>query len=183
MRIFCSIARAFVLSLLHTGQHLLFGCPIARQLIPDHDRRDVLTPFEQLAEAFFRGGFVAATLDQDREQIAVLIDSPPQIMLFGADFKKPLIEMPFVASLRTASPQLVGRVLAEFPAALSNGFVGQYNAAGGHEFFDITIAEREAKLEPDGVADNFGREALAGVGGRIGSCCHAADDTTGSRGR
>src|SRR6266511_883961 len=109
MRIFCSIARAFVLSLLHTGQQLLFGCPIARQLIRDQDRRDVLTPFEQLAEALFRGGFVASTLDQDREQIAVLIDSPPQILLCAADCKKQLIEMPFVASLRTASPQLGGR--------------------------------------------------------------------------
>jgi len=183
MAIFCSIARAFVLSVLHAGQHLLFGCPIARQLIRDHYPRDVLTPFEQLAEEFFRGGFVGSTLDQDREQIAVLINGRPQIMLFGADFKKHLIEMPFVASLRTASTQLVGRVLAEFAARLSNGFVGQDNAPGGHEFFDITITEREAKLEPDGVADNIGREALAGVAGRIGSCCHATDDTTGSRGR
>ena len=124
MGIFCSIVEAFVLSVLHTGQHLLFGCLIARQLIRDHDTRDILTPFEQLAEEFFRGGFVASTLNQDIQQIAVLVDSPPQIMLFAADFKKHLIEMPFVASLRTASTHLVGRVLAEFPAPLSNGFVG-----------------------------------------------------------
>jgi hypothetical protein len=138
---------------------------------------------EQLAEELFRGGFVASTLNQDIEQIAVLIDSPPKILLFAADFKKHLIEMPFVASLCRASTHLVGILLAEFPAPVSNGFIGQYNAAGGHELFDITIAEREAKREPDGVADNFGREAIARVVRQIGSCCHAADDTTGSRGR
>ena len=121
-----------MLPVLHAGQDLLFGCRIARQLIRDHDTRDVLTPFEQLAEEFFRGGLVASTLDQDREQIAVLIDGPPQIMLFAADVNKHLIEMPFVASLRTASTHLVGILLAEFPAPLSNGLVGQYNAAGGH---------------------------------------------------
>ena len=62
----------------------------------------------------------------------MLIDRMPQLMLFAADFKKHRIEMPFVASLRTASTHLVGILLAEVPAALSNGLVGQYNAAGGH---------------------------------------------------
>ena len=62
----------------------------------------------------------------------MLINGPPQVMLFAVDFKKQLIEMPFVASLRTALTQLLGILLAEFPARLSNGLVGQYNAPGGH---------------------------------------------------
>ncbi len=41
MRILGSIVEAFVLAVLHTRQHFLFGCSIARQLIGDQYTRFV----------------------------------------------------------------------------------------------------------------------------------------------
>ena len=33
----------------------------------------------------------------------------------------------------------------------------------GKQFFDISEAQREAKIEPDGMLDDFRRETIAGV--------------------
>ena len=46
------------------------------------------------------------------------------------------------------------------------------DAAGGQHLFDHAQAQREAEVEPDGVADDLARKAVAGVGG-LGGGCHA----------
>jgi hypothetical protein len=120
MGILGPIVETFMLSVLHTGQHLLFSCCIARQLIRDQHAWNILIAREQLPKELLGSLFVPSALHQDILHVAMLIDRSPQIMQFASDFKKYLIEMPFVACLRSASTQLVGRVLTEFPAPLSN---------------------------------------------------------------
>jgi hypothetical protein len=41
-----SVVEAFVLTVLHTRQHRLFGCSIARQLIGDQYTPNVLTAYQ-----------------------------------------------------------------------------------------------------------------------------------------
>jgi hypothetical protein len=55
----------------------------------------------------------------------------------------------------------IGIGLAKFPAPIPHGFVCQQDTAFSHELFDIPIAQAEAKVEPDAVADNLCREPLA----------------------
>jgi len=95
----------------------------------------------------------------------MLIDRPPQIVYFPSDFEEHLVEVPFVASLRTPSTQLIGRVLAKLLAPLTNRLIGHYNATGYHQFLNITIAQEESILEPDGLADDLGGKAVASVDG------------------
>ena len=42
------------------------------------------------------------------------------------------------------------------------------DAAGGEDFIDVAQAEWKAEIEPDGMADDLSREAIAGVTGRGG---------------
>src|SRR4051812_12683686 len=46
------------------------------------------------------------------------------------------------------------------------------DAAGGQHLFDHAQAQREAEVEPHGVADDLARKAIAGVGG-LGCGWHA----------
>jgi hypothetical protein len=41
--------------------------------------------------------------------------------------------------------------LAELAAALTDWFVGDVDAAGSQEFFDIAVAEGATEIKPDGV--------------------------------
>jgi hypothetical protein len=64
------------------------------------------------------------------ENSAVAKGSDSTIRGDGGDFEEQLIKMPFVTGLCTTSAYLLGILLTEFPAPLSNGFVGKYNATG-----------------------------------------------------
>jgi hypothetical protein len=48
---------------------------------------------------------------------------------------------------------------------LADSFVGDEDPTGEQQLFDIPMAETEAEIEPDAVADDLGREAMVwGVG-------------------
>ena len=64
---------------------------------------------------------------------------------------------------------------------MAHRLVGHDDATLGEQFLDITRAEREAAVQPDGVADDRGREAMALVV-RSGSLLfHAPEYRTSGR--
>jgi hypothetical protein len=71
--------------------------------------------------------------------------------------------VPLVPGSGTAA-QPIGIGLPEFPAPIPHGFIGQDDATGRHELFDIPIAEAEAKVQPHAMADDLRRESMALVG-------------------
>jgi hypothetical protein len=164
MGILGPIVETFLLSVLHTGQYLLFCRAIAPQLIRDQHAWNILTEGEQLPKEPLGSLFVPVALHQDILHVARLIDRSPQLVQFASDCKKHLIEVPCITALRTPSTQLVSTVLAKFLAPLTNRLVGQHDPTLGHQLFDIAIAKREAIVEPDRVRDDLGRKAIALVG-------------------
>src|SRR3954447_4523161 len=77
-----------------------------------------------------------------------------------------------VARTGQPAPDLVGEVLPELARPLAHGLVAHIDAAGGQHLFDHAQAQRKAEIEPDGVADDLARKAVAGIGG-LGGGCHA----------
>src|SRR5919199_3008214 len=73
-----------------------------------------------------------------------------------------------IARARQPTADLIGEVLAELQRPLSYSLVTDDDAACGQHLLDHAQAEREAKVEPDGVADDLGREAVAGIAGANG---------------
>jgi hypothetical protein len=63
-------------------------------------------------------------------------------------------------------PNLVGKSLTELEAPLSDSLIGHHNASSRKRFFDITETQRKTEIQPDGVIDDRGEIAMAGV--RIG---------------
>jgi hypothetical protein len=95
-------------------------------------------------------------LHQDIEDMAVLVDRPPEIVPLTTNREKDLIQMPLIISLGTPATQLIGIRLPELLAPLPNHFVRHHDPAGAQKLFDITVAEAEAKVQPDTMADDFG---------------------------
>jgi hypothetical protein len=71
------------------------------------------------------------------------------------------------------------KTLAELERPLSHGLVADDDAAGREHLLDRAPTQREAKIQPDRVADDFRRKPLAGVDGTC-ALAHAADYRSGS---
>jgi hypothetical protein len=83
--------------------------------------------------------------------------------------QKDLVQVPFVSRLRATATQPIGVVLPKLPTPLADGFVGHGDAAFEQEFLHITVAQGEAIVEPDPVANDFSGKPVVfvtlGVGG------------------
>ena len=67
-----------------------------------------------------------------------------------------------------------GILLAKFPTPLTDGLIGDDDAAHKEPLFDIPIAEAEPEIQPDTVADNLGWEAVVLIAVRCGWSIHTA---------
>src|SRR6267142_5187112 len=126
-------------AMLHSWQELVLGRPIALPLIRDHHARDIPHALEQLAEEFLGRGLMATPLHENVQDMAVLIDRPPQIMTLALDCQKDLIEMPRIPGLRPAVVPLIGRLLAKLMAPLAARFIGHEDATSEQELFHVAV--------------------------------------------
>jgi hypothetical protein len=83
--------------------------------------------------------------------------------------------MPLVARPWPATPQLIGVSLPEFAAPLANRFVGHGDPAFQKDLLHVAVAQGEAVVEPDPMADDVAGKTVVfvpfGIRGRghIGS--------------
>src|SRR4051794_6149286 len=151
-------------AVLDPGHQLLLRRRIARQLVRDQHARRPALALEELAQEALGGPLVAPALDQHVEYDAVLVARPPQPVLLARDLDLDLVQVPLVAGTGQPPADLVREALAELERPLPHGLVADRDAAGGQQLLDHPQGEREAEVEPDRVADDLGREAVAGVG-------------------
>ena len=105
------------------------------------------------------------TLHENINGIAVLVHGTPQIMSFPLDGHKHFIQMPRITKTTLSLLQFprIGR--PKLLAPLANGFIGDSDASFGEEFFHFAETEAEPMVQPDGMADNFGRKTVTLVAG------------------
>jgi hypothetical protein len=111
-------------------------------------------------EKSFCSALIPPALHEDIKDIPVLVDGPPQLVVFTMDPQKDLIEMPRVAWSGSLAPELMGILLAKLRAPLTDRFVRHDNPTHEEQLFDASITEAEAKVQPHTVADDLGREAM-----------------------
>jgi hypothetical protein len=56
---------------------------------------------------------------------------------------------------KSSSATSAGIGLTKLPASSADGFIGHDHSTDEQDFFYITVAEKKADLQPDGVADNL----------------------------
>ena len=161
---FGAVVQPFVRAMLDAGDQCLASRFVALEWVGDDDPRHVAQPLEAFAEKALGGALVAPGLNPDVQHITVLIHRSPQVIALAIDAEINLIQMSLVAPTRGAAARRVGKVLAEFQTPRADRLVGDHDAARGQQFLDIAIAQGEAEIEPDGVADDLRRVVVARIG-------------------
>jgi hypothetical protein len=80
--------------------------------------------------------------------------------------------VPFIPGPRPTATEPIGIILPELPAPLADGLVGDFDAALEQQFLDVAVAEAEAVIEPDPMADDFARIAVILVTLRVSGRGH-----------
>jgi len=87
----------------------------------------------------------------------------------GALSQNPVVGVaPGVAQAALSPLEFSSVLRTKLPRPLSDGLVGHDDAPLGEEVFDISEAQTESVVEPDGVADYFGREPVSVIARRFG---------------
>src|SRR5215471_7533157 len=134
MRVLTTVVEIAALAVFDSRQALPLRCPVALELIGDDDPWHVLEPLEQLAEKLLRRVRIAPALHQDIEHVIVLIDGAPQVMALPVDCQKDLVQVPLITWLGASTLQLIRIVLPTFQTPLTDGFMGDVDAALEQEF-------------------------------------------------
>src|SRR5215211_4452286 len=108
---------------------------------------------------------VTPALDQDVEYHSIPVHRAPEPVLLPCDLHGNLVEVPCVSGTGQPATDLIGERLAELEAPLPYGFVADRDAARGQGLIHVAQAQGETEIKPDGIADDLGREAVAGIVG------------------
>src|SRR5260370_7057179 len=119
MRHLSAIVEIAALAVLDPRQDLAFGGGVALEVVCGDHRGKMPEALQQLAEEPRGRGCVAAALDQNVEDISVLVDRAPKIVLLAADPDEHLVHVPLVAGLWPAPLQGIGEAPAEAQAPLA----------------------------------------------------------------
>jgi hypothetical protein len=142
------------------------GNRVAAQLVGDQTARHTPLPLQQFAEETLSGTPIAPRLDENVDDVPVLIDRPPEILLPTLDMHEEFVQVPRVAHVSSPSPQSSGILRPEGPAPLANGLVGHGDAPLGQEIFGISETHTEPVVKPNGVTDDRWRKPVAMITGR-----------------
>jgi site-specific DNA recombinase len=151
-----------------------------KQLEGQVNRQGELAGMVSSIEAFcqrVRAGLTEATFEQKRALVELLIDrvlvdngeveiryviptAPRGETTHFYQLRKDYFQMPFVAWLGASTFQLIRIVLPKFQTPLADGFMRDVDAALEQDLFHVTVAQREAIIEPDAMADDLAGEAV-----------------------
>ena len=149
----------------HARQNCSLRSPIALQFVGDHPERFLTLTLHQLAEEPLGGVLIAARLQQNINDIAVLIHGTPKIVLLAVDSDEEFVQIPGIAEAPLSPLQFSNVVWTELLTPASNRFIRDGDAPLSQQIFHITEAQTEAMIEPYGVADDFRRETMSAVTG------------------
>jgi hypothetical protein len=99
-------------------------------------------------------------LNQDVDDIAVLIHSTPEILLLAVNSNEDFVQVPNIAEAALTPLQFSGIVRTELLTPESNRFIRDDDSAFGEKILDISEAQAETMVNPDGIADDFWRETM-----------------------
>ncbi len=146
-------------------EDLLVGRRIASKLVGNELPWWAPQVLQNLAKEAFGGSPVSVACDQDMQDVAVLVHRSPKIMTFATDCDEHFVHVPDVAESTLSSPQSTSKGWSELAAPGSNGFVGYGDAPRREQVLDISKAQSEAIVQPDGITDDLGWKAVTSIQG------------------
>jgi hypothetical protein len=108
----------------HPREDLALSSSVARKFVGHDPTRHVRQSLEQLTDECLCSLLIAAALNQDVQDGAVLIYGPPQRIALAFDRQKQFIHMPLIARPWPSPPKLIGRLLATLAAPRADSLIG-----------------------------------------------------------
>ncbi len=162
MRDLGTVVRVPIGAVAHRRHHRAACCRVAAELVCDQPSWDTTLALEELPEESGGCAPIPSRLHEDVDDVAVLVHGAPQILLATMNRYEQLVQMPGVTHPTAAAPKTSRVHRAEPLTPLPDGFIGDRDVPLGQQVLHISEAETESVVEPDGVADDFGRESIAG---------------------
>ncbi len=150
------------LHVLHRVEHgkLTHRRPVAPQLVGENGLWDAI--FTEQAHKKGLGCLgLSMFLKDDVEYGPGFVDRAPQPMPYPTDLDAHLVQMPPRTPLGSSVAQFFGEDGREFDVPLPQSFVADLNTALVEQFLTVTLAEREAVVEPQGVTDDAQGKTMA----------------------
>jgi hypothetical protein len=116
------------------------GSSIALQLVGDNPEWLLALTAQQSAEEPLGCTLIAARLQQNIDDIAILIHRTTQILLLAVDPDEEFVQIPGITDGSLFLFKTSGKVRSELPAPLPDGLVRNNNSAFGQKIFNITEA-------------------------------------------
>jgi len=136
-------------------------CRIGSQLVGHNPARRKAVLLKQFHHEFLCGLCIASALDEEIQHLTLVVDRPPQPVFTAADRNHHFIEVPMIARSRPRTADIRCDRRPELQEPPPDRLVGCVNTALGQQFLDIPKGQCEPGIEPDRVADDFWREAVA----------------------
>ena len=102
-------------------------------------------------------------LNQDVEHFAFAIHGAPQLHLLTAEIHENFVDMPLVKGSWTAFADTAGVGLSEFQHPQTNRLIADVDSSVREKILNIPVAHRETEIEPNGLSNYVGVEAVASI--------------------
>lgn len=146
-------------------RNLTNGCSVTAQFV-GVDGGWSLVVAQQHSEERLGRLSVAVFLQKNIQHSAMLVHGTPQPVLDALDLDADFIQVPMGTPMGFPFLQFLGDGGAELIAPVTNCFVTDLDSALEQQFFNISVAEREAVIQPNGVLDDALGETVA-IGLRV----------------
>ena len=123
------------------------------QFIGDNLIGNVSLLLQEFSYKFKGRALVPARLRQDLKNLTVIVNCAPEICPLATNSNKDLVKVPGSRRPNPAGSDVSGNRRAEFQNPSSDRFIADINASFCKHFLNVTIAQREAKVEPNGSLD------------------------------
>ena len=154
--------RGHDLAVLHGVEH--GTCPnggaIAPELVSVNGLRYVVFPEQADEKGPGRSG-VAMFLKQDVQHSSIVIHRPPKPMLLSTDLDVDLVQIPSGTPTGFPMAKLPSEEGGELDVPLPQRFVPDLDAALVEQFLNVPLAEWEAVVQPQSVADHAQGKTVA----------------------
>ena len=118
-------------------------------------------PSYQSAEKPLGCAGVTPVLEKNVNDIAILVDGAPQVVLFTSDLDEDFIAKECVSIAWVLAAQALGNLRSILDSPEADRFTADGNTAFGEEVFDISVAQTESMVQPNGVTDDLGRKPVS----------------------
>src|SRR5271157_1162473 len=126
---------------------------------------------------------VSLGLDQHVEDLALSVDSPPEIDHTAVDFQIDLVEMASRMRFQTTLAQVGRDHRSEMVHPTPNRLVRHRDSAFRQQILDVTQAESEPEVEPNCFLNDLGRETIPTVADFLHAPEYRANSGTASQTR